>query len=66
MDFNPDDARQYIEDAEYPANKGALISAAERNDAPQELVDRLGTLSTPDFPDPDAVVRELRSSPTSG
>lgn len=66
MDFNPDDARQYIEDLDYPASKEDLISGAESNGAPEELIERLGTLSTPDFSDSDAVIRELRSSPTAG
>ncbi len=29
MDFNPEDARQYLEGAEYPASKEDLISAAQ-------------------------------------
>lgn len=66
MDFNPDDARRYIEDVEYPATKEDLISSAESNGAPEELIERLGTLSTPDFSSPDEVITELRSSPTAG
>ncbi|HZY65620.1 MAG: DUF2795 domain-containing protein [Actinomycetota bacterium] len=66
MDFDADDARQYVENADYPANKEDLVSSAESNGAPEELIERLQTLSTPEFSDPDAVVRELRSAPTSG
>ena len=64
-EFNADDAYQYIEGADYPATKEDLISSAESNGAPEELIERLGTLSTPEYSDPDEVVRELRSAPTS-
>ncbi len=66
MDFNPEDARRYIEDLDYPASKEDLISGAESNGAPEELIERLGTLSTPDFSGPDEVITELRASPTAG
>ena len=66
MDFNPDDATQYLEGVDYPANKEELVSAAEGNGAPDELVERLRTLGRPDFSGPDEVVAELESSPTSG
>ena len=63
--FNADDARQYIEDADYPASKEDLISSAESNGAPEELIERLGTLGTPEYSDADAVIRELRAAPQS-
>jgi len=66
VDFNPDDARQYLEDVDYPASKEALASAAEGNGAPGKLVERLRTLGRPNFSGPEVVVAELESSPTSG
>ena len=66
MDFDPDDARQYLEAVEYPASKEDLASAAEGNGAPEELVERLRTLGRPRFSGPEEVVAELESSPTSG
>ena len=66
MDFDPDDARQYLEDIDYPASKEDLVSAAEDNGAPEDLVERLRTLGRPTFSGPDEVVAELESSPTSG
>ena len=66
MDFAPDDAKQYIEGVEYPANKGELASAAEENGAPGELVERIRTLGRPSFSGPEEVVAELEASPTSG
>ncbi len=66
MDFDPDDARQYLEGVDYPASKEDLASAAEGKGAPEELVARLRTLGRPDFSGPDEVVAELESSPTAG
>lgn len=66
MEFNPEQAPQYLEGVEYPASKGDLISAAEANGAPAQLVEMLGTMGRPDFPGPDEVVAELEASPTSG
>ena len=66
MDFDPDDATQYLEGVDYPATKEDLATAAEGNGAPEELVDRLRTLGRPTFSDPSEVVAELESSPTSG
>ncbi len=66
MDFNPDEAPQYLEGVDYPASKEDLASAAEGNGAPGELVERLRTLGRPTFSGPDEVVAELESSPTAG
>lgn len=65
MDFDPDDARQYFEDVDYPASKEDLISAAESNGAPDALVERIGSLGRAEFSEPEDVVAELRSSPQS-
>lgn len=66
MDFNPDDARQYVEDAEYPASKEAVISAAENNGAPEQLIGMLGSLPRPGFASADEVMDELRAFPGGG
>ena len=66
MDLDPNDALRYLEGVEYPASKGDLISAAEENGAPEELVERIGTLGRPTFDSVDEVVTELEASPTSG
>jgi hypothetical protein len=63
MDFNPEDARKYLEDADYPASNEVLISTAESNGAPEDLIERLGTLGRAEFCEPDDVVAELRASP---
>ena len=65
MDFNPDDARQYLEGAEYPASKDDVASTAESNGAPEELVERIQSLSTPEFSSAEEVTTELRAFPQS-
>jgi Protein of unknown function (DUF2795) len=65
MDFNPDDAQQFLEGADYPASKEDVASTAESNGAPDELVERIRALSTPEFSSPEEVVTELRAFPQS-
>jgi hypothetical protein len=65
MDSNPDDAQQYVEGADYPASKDEVASAAESNGAPNELVEMIRSLSTPEFSSADQVVTELRAFPQS-
>ena len=66
MDFNPDDAQQYIEGVEYPASKEEVISASESNGAPESLVGRLGSLPRPEFSSAEEVMDELRAFPQGG
>ena len=66
VDFDPDEATQYLEGVDYPASKEDLASAAEGNGAPEELVERLRTLGRPTFSSSDEVVAEVEASPTSG
>jgi hypothetical protein len=66
LDFELNEATQYLEGVDYPASKEDLASAAEDNGAPDELVERIRTLGRPDFSGPEEVVAELEASPTSG
>jgi hypothetical protein len=65
MDFNPDDAQRYLEGADYPASKDEVASTAESNGAPEELVERIRALSTPEFSSAEEVTTELRAFPQS-
>ena len=65
MDFNPDDAQQYLENVEYPASKEDVISAAENNGAPDTMIQMLGGLSRPEFDSPEDVMSDLRAFPQS-
>jgi hypothetical protein len=65
MNFDPDDAQQYLEGVDYPASKEEVASAAEGNGAPEELVGMIQSLGTPEFSSPEEVVTELRAFPQS-
>ena len=65
MGFNPVDAQQYLESADYLASKEEVASTAESNGAPDELVERIRALSTPEFSSAEQVVSELRAFPQS-
>jgi hypothetical protein len=65
VEINPDDAQQYLEGADYPASKEDVAAAAESDGAPEELVERIRALSTPEFSSADEVVTELRAFPQS-
>ena len=66
MDFDPDDAKQYVEGAEYPASKEEIISTAESNGAPDFVIEAIGRLPTPEFASADDVVADLRAVPGAG
>jgi hypothetical protein len=68
VDFDPEDAREYLKGVVYPANKEELATAAESNGAPDDLVGTIQTLDRPEFPGPEAeeVVAELKAFPGSG
>ena len=66
MDFEAEDVRQYLRGVDYPANKEQLISTAEDNDAPDELLDRIGTLARPQYNEEEDVIAELRAAPGAG
>ena len=64
--FEPEDVRQYLQGVDYPANKEQLISTAEDNGAPEELLDMIGTLDRPEFNEEEDVIAELRAAPGAG
>jgi hypothetical protein len=65
MDFNPDDAQQYLEGVDYPASKEEVVGAAEQNGAPDTMVRMLEGLSRPEYSDQEQVMEDLRAFPQS-
>lgn len=63
MAFDPEEARQYLQGVNYPANKEEIVNTAESNDAPEELLDMLGTMGRPEFTEEEGIIAELRASP---
>lgn len=65
-DFGEQEARKYLERADYPAGKEDLARSAEDNGAPGSFVAMIGRLGRPEYGSVEDVLAELRSFPTSG
>ena len=63
MGFDPDDGKRYLEGVDYPASKEAILSAAEGNGAPGEMVEMIEDLSLGEFSDPEEFMNHLRAVP---
>ena len=63
MSFDPDDGKRYVEGVDYPASKEAMLSAAEGNGAPGEMVEMIEGLSLGEFSDPEEFMNHLRAVP---
>ncbi len=61
--FNPDDAQKYLEGLGYPASKEELLSTAEGNGAPGELIQAIESLPKGQFPEPEDFMNHLRAFP---
>ncbi len=63
VDFNPDDAQKYLEGLSYPATKEELLSTAEGNEAPSELIQTIEGLPKGEFPDLEDFMNHIRAIP---
>jgi hypothetical protein len=63
VSFDPDDGKRYVEGVDYPASKEAMLSAAEGNGAPSEMVEMIEGLSLGEFSDLEEFVNHLRAVP---
>jgi len=61
--FNPDEGQKYLEGVDYPVNKEALLSAAEDNGAPGEMIEMIEGLPLGEFSDVEEVMNHLRAVP---
>jgi Protein of unknown function (DUF2795) len=55
MDVNPIELQRHLKGADYPASKDELVSLAERNDAPADVVEALRDAGADNFEGPDEV-----------
>jgi uncharacterized protein DUF2795 len=55
MDINPIEVQKHLKGVSYPASREELVEVAERNDAPEEIVDELRSLDAEQFDGPDDV-----------
>lgn len=56
MDVNPIEVQKYLKGVDYPASRDDLVSAAEGNGAPGDLVESIRSLSRDEFDGPDDVM----------
>jgi Protein of unknown function (DUF2795) len=55
MDVNPIELQKHLKGVDYPASKDELVSTAESNGAPQEILDALRSADKDSFDGPSAV-----------
>ena len=61
-DFNPIEVQRHLKGVDYPASKDDLVSTAEGNGAPPEIVDQLKQMDKDSFDGPNAVVEAISKS----
>ena len=59
MASNPIDIQRYLSGIEYPATKDDVISMAEDNDAPDEVIEELQSVTEEQFDGPEEVMEAL-------
>jgi Protein of unknown function (DUF2795) len=59
MDVNPIEVQKHLGGVDYPASKDEVISTAESNGAPQEIIDALQSADAEQFDGPDDVMGAL-------
>ncbi len=63
MGFDPDEGQKYLEGVDYPASKEAMLSAAQDNEAPSEMIEMIEGMPLGEFSDLDEFMNHLRSVP---
>jgi Protein of unknown function (DUF2795) len=63
VSFDPNDGKKYVEGVDYPASKEAMLSAAEGNGAPSEMVEMIQGLPLGEFSDLEEFMNHLRAVP---
>ena len=63
MSFDPDDAQRYLGNVDYPTDKETLLSTAQENGAPDELIDLIAGIPLGEFSEPEEFMNHLRAVP---
>ncbi len=63
VSFDPDEGQRYLEGVDYPASKEAMLSAAEGNGAPSEMIEMIEGLPLGEFSDLEEFMNHLRAIP---
>jgi len=61
--LDPDDGPRYLDGVDYPASKATMLSAAEDNGAPGELIEMIEGLPLGEFSDLEEFMNHLRAVP---
>jgi hypothetical protein len=59
MNVNPIEVQKHLSGVDYPASKDEIITTAESNDAPQEIIEALQAIDGDQFDGPDDVMAAL-------
>ena len=59
MDVNPIELQKHLKGISYPASKDDVVSTAESNGAPGDIVDALRDSGQEEFSGPDQVTKAL-------
>jgi len=59
MDVNPIELQKHLKGVDYPASRDDLVSAAESNGAPEEVIEALRSAGQETFDGPTAVQSAL-------
>jgi hypothetical protein len=59
MDVNPIEVQKHLSGVDYPASKDEIVSSAESNGAPQEIIEALQQTEAVQFDGPDEVMEAL-------
>lgn len=63
MGFDPDDAQRYVDGVDYPASKETMLSTAQENGAPDELVELIAGIPLGEFSGLEEFMNHLRAIP---
>ncbi len=59
MEVNPIEVQKHLKGVDYPASKDDIVAAAERNGAPEEILEQLRAMGQDRFDGPNAVQAAL-------
>lgn len=62
MAVNPIETQKYLKGVDYPASRDQLVSTAQGNDAPDDIVEALQGMQKDSFDGPNAVVQAMKDS----
>ena len=59
MNVNPVEVQRHLAGLDYPVTKDEVIAHAERNEAPQDVIEALQALAEEQFDDPSEIQEAL-------